>query len=86
MKIIQIVHLTCQMWPLYLGNTNSHFQQCYSYILLIIYVISQGEHFWGDAGSQSFVPYLLLCCQVVGGTAPSGDLHHHAAWCLHCAL
>ena len=56
MKIIQIVHLTCQMWPLYLGNTNSHFQQCYSYILLIIYVISQGEHFMGDTGSQSFVP------------------------------
>jgi len=36
-------HLTCILYPLYLGKSNSHFQHCYSYILQIIYVISEAN-------------------------------------------
>ena len=44
-KILQIVRLTCQMYPLYLGKSKkvifNDFQRYYSYTLLTIYLISQ---------------------------------------------
>ena len=39
--VCTFAHLTCILQPLYLGKSRSHFQQYYSYILQIIYVISE---------------------------------------------
>ena len=41
-----------------LGNPKSHFQQCYSYILLIIYVILEETN--SNCGTAALAVYLLL--------------------------